>query len=97
MDGGNLPKPRRSICIEKKEDWEVRTWKVTFAHGSRKLGWKREMELLYTDDKAGEEPSQANRFPKRVINVMVEAFQNLKWQEVGSHGEASEELAEGSA
>lgn len=44
------PRPRWSIGVGKKEDCEGRTQRVTLTCGSRKPGWKCEMELLYTDD-----------------------------------------------
>lgn len=56
----DLQRPRGSIGVGKKEDWEGRTQRVTLTHGSRKPGWKCEMELLYADDKPGEEPSPAD-------------------------------------
>lgn len=51
------PRPRWSIGVGKKQDWEGRTQRVALTHGNRKLDWKHEMELLYADNEVGEKPN----------------------------------------
>lgn len=81
--GENLAKLRWLIGVEKKEDWEGRSRKLTLHCRSHKLGWKCEMEwLLNLSEEEDKGPTRSDCFIKQAINLMVEAFKNLKEEEM---------------
>lgn len=80
MDRGSCQpgRPRWSIGIGKKDDWEGWTKGVTLIQDSCRCGWKEELEALEDDEEEGDKLDHADLLMKQAMHCITGAFQNLK-------------------
>lgn len=69
MGLGDSAKPRWSIGVGKKDDWEGKTKGVTLTGGNHRHGWKEELEVLEDKEEEGNEPHHANLLMKQAMFI----------------------------